>query len=33
MTRKILITKEDNWIWTWELEDDEIAEIDRKSVV
>ncbi|WP_251387105.1 ribonuclease E/G [Mediterraneibacter agrestimuris] len=27
MTRKILITKEDNWIWTWELEDDEIAEI------
>lgn len=27
MTRKILITKEENGIWTWELEDDEVAEI------
>lgn len=27
MTRKILITKEDNCIWTWELEDDEVVEI------
>lgn len=27
MTRKILITKEDNRIWTWELEDDEVVGI------
>lgn len=27
MTRKILITKEDNGIWTWELEENEVVEI------
>lgn len=27
MTRKILITKEENCIWTWEMEEDEVVEI------
>lgn len=27
MTRKILITKDEKYIWTWVLEDDEVAEI------
>ena len=27
MIRKILITKDKNYIWTWELEDDEVVEI------
>lgn len=27
MMRKILITKEDNSVWTWELENDEVVEI------